>query len=556
VFCGAASASAFCQELPVIAAQELQRQQQREREQNEQVEKQQPDVRLPRAARGGAQAYPANESPCFPIHSIELGGDSAVRFAWALEAVDDARGRCLGTGGVNVVIARVQDVLIGAGFVTTRVVAAPQDLRGGTLALVLVPGRIHAIRFAEPVAPGADYRTAVPASAGDILNLRDVEQALENFKRVPTADVDMQIVPGQRPGESDLLIAWKQAFPIRFTWGADDGGSDATGRYQGSATLSVDNPLGWNDLFYASVSKNLPIRRPRGEHGTRGYALHYSVPFGYWLASVSGSDNRYRQSIAGLTQDYVYSGTSRNLELKLTRMVYRDASRKTSMSLRAYQRRSRNFIDDTEVEVQRRSMSGAELGLVHKEYLGGATLEASIAYRQGLRAFGAMAAPEEAFGEGTARPRIINADINLSVPMTLPQALGGARLSYQGAWRAQWNRSDLIAQDRFAIGGRYTVRGFDGESSLAAERGWLLRNELGWTPAGTAQQFYLAFDYGQVSGPGAAYLSGTHLAGAGIGWRGQYGQFLYDLFTGRPVSKPDRFRTAATSSGFNLSYQF
>ena len=38
----------------------------------------------------------------------------------------------------------------------------------------------------------------------------------------------------------------------------------------------------------------------------------------------------------------------------------------------------------------------------------------------------------------------------------------------------------LDAQDRFAIGGRYTVRGYDGEASLSAERGWLLRNDLSW----------------------------------------------------------------------------
>ncbi len=37
----------------------------------------------------------------------------------------------------------------------------------------------------------------------------------------------------------------------------------------------------------------------------------------------------------------------------------------------------------------------------------------------------------------------------------------------------------LITQDRFSIGGRYTVRGFDGETTLIGERGWLLRNDLG-----------------------------------------------------------------------------
>lgn len=53
------------------------------------------------------------------------------------------------------------------------------------------------------------------------------------------------------------------------------------------------------------------------------------------------------------------------------------------------------------------------------------------------------------------------------------------RYVYSGLIRAQWNRTPLTPQDRFAIGGRYTVRGFDGETSLMGERGWLLRNDIG-----------------------------------------------------------------------------
>ena len=58
-----------------------------------------------------------------------------------------------------------------------------------------------------------------------------------------------------------------------------------------------------------------------------------------------------------------------------------------------------------------------------------------------------------------------------------------------GSWRAQWNRTPLAPQDRFSIGGRYTVRGFDGELTLMGERGWVLRNEIG-LPVGAGQELY------------------------------------------------------------------
>lgn len=80
-------------------------------------------MRLPRAAAPVAGVYPADEQPCFPIRHIVLNGDSATQFAWALKAADGANGLWLGSAGINTVLARVQDALVAAGYVTTRVLA-------------------------------------------------------------------------------------------------------------------------------------------------------------------------------------------------------------------------------------------------------------------------------------------------------------------------------------------------------------------------------------------------------------------------------------------------
>jgi hemolysin activation/secretion protein len=428
------------------------------------------------------------------------------------------------------------------------VLAAPQDLQGGDLHLKLVIGRIRVIRFADGVTR-AGYANAIPARSGEILNLRAIEQGLENFKRVPGTEADIQIVPGTQPGESDLVIKWATGRGNRVSLSGDDSGTQSTGTYQGGVTLSLDNPSGLYDLFYVTLNRNLPGDSPRGAHGTKGYALHYSIPYGYWLASVQVNDYRYHQTVAGANQDYIYSGTSRSAEYKLARLVYRNAMRKTMLSLRGYQRKSRNFIDDTEVEVQRRRMGGFAVGVNHKEFIGSSTLDAGLTWKLGTSAFGTMPAPEELYGEGTARPRVFNADVTLNIPL-------GRSLVYQAAWRAQWNRTPLVPQDRFAIGGRYTVRGFDGESSLSAERGSVLRNDLIWTLPGTSQQLYLAFDHGQVSGPTALHLLGTRLAGMAVGWRGQLGHLQADVFAGRPVGMPTGFRTSSVAKGFNLNYEY
>ncbi|NIF76273.1 filamentous hemagglutinin N-terminal domain-containing protein [Paraburkholderia sp. Cy-641] len=114
--------------------------------------------------------------------------------------------------------------------------------------------------------------------------------------------------------------------------------------------------------------------------------------------------------------------------------------------------------------------------------------------------------------------------------------------------------------DDLTIGSRYTVRGFDGETMLAAERGFFWRNELQWPIGATGQSLYAGLDYGHVFGPNAAYLAGSQLAGAVIGVKGSVSAkasaLAYDLFAGTPVYKPSGFPTTRVTLGFQLTSQF
>lgn len=549
-------------------AAEQRRAQERETQLREQQERT-PDVRLRTPTAAGTQRLPEAESPCFTIRQLELRdedpdpepGQQSRQFSWLLGAVAGPEGhdsplrKCLGAKGINLVLQRAQDALVARGFVTTRVLAQPQDLSSGQLVLTVLPGRIRAIRFAEPVDSRATAWSAVPARPGDILNLRDIEQALENFKRVPSAEADIQIVPAQgeavKPGQSDLLITYKQGLPLRLAFFADDSGTKSSGKYQGGVTLSLDNWGMLNDLFYVSLNHDLG-GGDTGARGTQGTTVHYSVPLGYWMLGTTVSQSSYHQTVAGASQDYTYRGTSANAELKLSRLLYRDASRKTSASLKAFARQSNNFIDDTEVQVQRRAVGGWELAVGHKEFVGPATLEGSLAYKRGTGAFGSLPAPEEAFGEGSSRFALVSADASL----TLPFQAGGQRWRYSGSWRAQFERTPLTPQDRFAIGGRYTVRGFDGEVSLSAERGWFIRNELSMALGASAQEIYAGLDHGEVGGPSSELLLGKWLTGAVMGLRGGFKSLQYDVFIGAPLSKPEGFKTASSVVGFSLNLSF
>jgi hemolysin activation/secretion protein len=536
---------------------EILRQQTREREERQRLEAT-PHVRLRAADAPPAERIPEDESPCFVIDRIVLEGDDNARFAFARSAIDRADdpaiGRCLGTRGIAAVMARAQNAIIARGLVTTRVLAQAQDLTDGTLVLNVVPGRVRSIGFSEESGRRANARNAMPMQEGDLLSLRDLEQGLENLRRLPSVETDIRILPGEAPGESDIEIDWQQRRPVRLAMALDDGGSRSTGKYLATAALSVDHPLGLNDLFYASYTRDVGGHRGKasGARDTRGHTLHYTVPYGYWSFSATTSENRFNQTVAGTVEDYRYSGTSENHELRLSRTLYRSARHRSAVSLRGYLNKSANFIEDAEIRIQRRRMAGWALGVQHRSFVGNATLDGALEFRRGTSALRAIDAPEEAAGEGTARPRVVSANAQLTLPLTI----GSELFSYRANWRAQWHRTPLVPQDRVSIGGRHSVRGFDGETILLAERGWLVRNELAWHHRSGLHSVYAGLDHGVVGGPTAERLVGRRLTGAVIGARGNWQQLSWDAFVGWPLSRPDGFKAPNKVTGFHLSWSW
>lgn len=549
-----------------IQADQLNRQQQRDEALQKQLQPEpQVNLGLDKNLQKPAQLQylkSHSETTCFEIKNIELQGEESKHFKFALKAITRGEhhiiGRCLGVQGLNQALELVQNKIIARGYVTTRVLLPPQNIASGTVILTVIPGRVDQIKFAEGTSKRAHQFNAVPISKGDLLNVRDIEQGLENFKRVPTVEADIKIAPSVQnttPGYSDLDLAWKQSKPYRLHLGVDDSGSDSTGKYQGTATLLLDNLLTLNDLFYVSYNHDLG-GGDSGKRGTDGYYISYSIPFGYWLLNTNFSRSNYNQNVAGANQSYNYSGESKLFNVDLSRVIYRDSHRKTTASFGGWYRESRNFIEDVEVEVQRRKTGGWKASLDHTEYLSNATLSGNVTYKRGTGAFDAMRAPEEQFGEAYTHVGILLANASLQVPFKV----GQQSLQYLAEWRMQSSNKPLTPQDRFSIGNRYTVRGFDGEQTLMGDQGFLVRNELSGSIPKLPMQWYAGIDYGEVGGRTTREpnpLPGTSLLGSVLGLRGQVVKSVsYDVFVGAPLKKPKGFVTDDVTTGFSLNWMY
>ncbi|WP_372450334.1 POTRA domain-containing protein, partial [Paraburkholderia aspalathi] len=229
------------------------------------------------------------ETPCFRIDtfSVEvpdtlpevdrLKGASALPmdpFAFLRDWLRHYEGQCVGKQGIDMLTRGLQGVILSRGYITTRVLLPAQDLSKGTMKFTLIPGVIRNLKFADENTRGT-WKTAFPARDGDVLQLRDLEQGLEQMKRVPNQDATMEIVPGTVPGESDVVITTKRTKPWSLVVSADNSGTDETGRYIGNVTLGLYNLLGLNDVLsggfnstclFATSCTTLCIRMHSGDY--------------------------------------------------------------------------------------------------------------------------------------------------------------------------------------------------------------------------------------------------------------------------------------------------
>lgn len=473
---------------------------------------------------------------------------------------------CLHARDIEKLVTETQNRLIDDGWVTARVLVPEQNLNSAVLSLVLLPGRINQIRI-EASNPEQTYshrlhlNNALPVQAGEILNLRDIEQGLDNLRRLPTVSAKIDIAPAVQQGSSDLIVRWaQQKMPLRIAIGMDNSGTKETGKYLGSLYASYDNLLRINDIFSVSYTHNLlPGTKKTDIFGntdsgkTNNYSLNYSVPYGYWSLALGHSQYYYDQIVAGQTINYHYSGKSRQWQAEISHVLHRNRHSKWTLSAGLWAKRNFSFINDTEVGVQRRQTGGWKIGLQQLSYLPWGSLSSNIAYKQGKHWFGAIPAPEEVFDEGTAKMGIITGDIQWNIPFHI----GESAFNWDSRWHGQYNTTKLTPMDKLSIGGRYTVRGFEGSPSLSAEKGGYSQNNLSWYYQ-AAHRLYFGLDGGYVSGRSAKQLPGKHLLGSALGIQGTYhwhGQWDYDAYIGKALAYPAGVTPDKITIGFSFNYQ-
>ena len=395
------------------------------------------------------------------------------------------------------------------------------------------------------------WKNLFPFHEGDILNVRDIEQGIEQAKRLPSQDISVQLLPSDQPQRTDVVLTVKRGKNFYGTISVDDSGLEDTGKLQWYTSIGIDQPFHKNDIL--RIGMNLDGARDGYEKGTRGHNISYTYPYGRHTFSFSYQRSKYHQTVESIPYNFISAGDSNISMLSWDYVIHRSAAMKTSMDIRLRKRNSHSFLNDVELPIQAMHQTSMEVGFAERLYLQRDTLYFRLAHRFGLIWMGAQ--EEKSFADA---PKTLYRMWLLDVDFVHPFEFSHRPATFTTSFHGQYTMDDmrLYGVDMISMGNRYTVCGFDGEITLMGTNGWYLRNELATRFPKQKAELYLGLDVGAVYGYGADLYNGHTMMGAAVGLRGAIDTVSYDVFAAMPIRKPEGFHTSDVTSGFSLGVKF
>lgn len=171
---------------------------------------------------------PATRGPCFVISRIEIDGATRLSRTAADRLTAPWLNQFLDMARLTQLTSRITDWYISRGFITSRAFLTEQDLSSGVLHIAMLEGKRQAIRL-EGV-PDRTLNMTFPGLEGNILNLRDIEQGMEQLNRVRQTPVEIEILPGDRQGYSVVNLTATPEFPLSGSVSFDNSGQKSTGQ--------------------------------------------------------------------------------------------------------------------------------------------------------------------------------------------------------------------------------------------------------------------------------------------------------------------------------------
>ncbi|WP_285720396.1 MULTISPECIES: ShlB/FhaC/HecB family hemolysin secretion/activation protein [unclassified Pantoea] len=468
--------------------------------------------------------------PCFDIRQITLQQATLITPDKQAKLVAPYINQCLSLARINQLVRVISEWYVQRGYITSRAFLTEQNLSHGILTITVLEGRLEEIRLQGD--RSRQLKMAFPTGAGRILNLRDIEQGMEQINRLRTTPVQIEIIPSAKPGYSIVNLTSTPEFPLTLGLNMDNSGQRTTGTGQLSASLVGNDLLGIADRWFVSGGRSSAFSDWRD---AQNFQAGVSVPYGYGLLDYSYSWSNYHSRFNANNFDWYSNGDNISNRLSGSWVLFRNGQIKTGVQLGLSHYVSHNWLNQTLLQSSSRKLTSLQIGFNHTQKVAGGVATLNPMLSRGMPWFDA----ESDSGKNDAIPKAQFRKWSISSSYQRPVT---QKMWWLSSLYAQWSPDRLYGSERLTMGGENSVRGYK-EQYLSGDVGGYLRNELNYTlftlPAIGEVSTTLALDGGWLqSEKQDRYAAGT-LWGSSLGLGTRNAHVSTQLSLGIPVSYPD-----------------
>ncbi|MBQ0536089.1 ShlB/FhaC/HecB family hemolysin secretion/activation protein [Providencia huaxiensis] len=487
---------------------------------------------------------PSQNEICFLISEIQFVGVTQLTTKTQTQLTSSYLKRCLTLSEIQKLTKHVTNYYMEQGFITSQAIIPEQDLSSHQLLLQVIEGHVETIEIEN--SPERLVHQIFPYQQGKILNLRHIEQGLEQLNRLSSAKYTIDIQPGSQNGYSRVIIHQQgKKWPITSQLNLDNSGMEATGKQLLTGGLTVDSPLGFGEQW--SVSGNTDMDGSVSHHN-RYIVANVNVPYGYWSYRYQFYRNSTLQPFYASGQQYRYEGKNTNQQLDISRLIYRDGKQRLTLQSSLKHKNANTQLASQTLSISSPTLTSLSFTPQYSTTLGQGYFTFNPAAEWGISAFGAS---PDTLAKDSPRSHYRKFSLSSSY-----QYFFSNGLTYLTSFYGQYSPDNLYGIERISIGGQYSVRGYH-EQSLSGNRGGYWRNEINKDIANTAigqLRFIGALDYGFIASD-KYHVEHDTLAGGAVGLSFTGNSLIYSQFLlSKPLHYPSQLKPDNWSAYWSVSF--
>lgn len=436
------------------------------------------------------------DGSCPELKRITFKGSKLID-EWELEVLEAPfLGYCITPELASQVLASTTNFYLTRGFITSRAYLPNQNLKQGVLDVVVSEGQVAdvVVKSEKPM----NVATAFAKDPDLGLNIRDLEQAVDQMNAVPGNQVVMAVLPGTQEQTSQVVFTNVGKPGVKGRISLDNTGTEATGVHGASLALQAGDLLSLNDVWAVNARQSISPK----EKSSDSFSLDVKIPHGYNTYGIGyskgGFDTLLTFPLSGA--QLPSNGANESLTLSANRVIHRDQSSKHTLGIKLKRDSVESYIADTRIDVNSRTLDALVL-----------SSESVLGFDRNVL----IVTPEISVGLS----EVDNLPVGVNTPLENPQAeYLRYKLTFdwsqpftlsQQSWRwkskfvGQYAEVPLYGSQQLIVGGASSVRGSH-TVSITGDSGYYWQNTLSLETkhqiASTAvkAEYSLGYDFGRV----------------------------------------------------------